>query len=174
MPNQEKIAEVAEITERFRKASTLAVTDYSGLTVEKATMLRKELRQKNISYLVAKNTLLKIAAKEAGVNGLDKFLSGPTAVAFGPSDPGAVAKILYDFGKQHERPTIRAICIDGQVYGGADVERIAKLPSRDELAARVCGNIVAPISNFVGTLDAVIRKFVGTVNAIKEKIDKQQ
>jgi large subunit ribosomal protein L10 len=174
MPSKEKIDQVAVLTETFRNAPSVAVTDYSGLTVEKATLLRKELRQKQIKYLVAKNTLLKIAAKEAGINGLDDYLTGPTAVAFGTGEPGVMAKILYDFGKQNAKPKIKAIYAEGKLYPAAEAEVIAKLPSRDQLIAQVLGNIEAPIRNFIGTLDAVIRDLVGTIDAVKEKMSKSQ
>ncbi len=170
MPNQQNIEKVNELTDTFKSAQCVAVTDYAGLTVEKATLLRSELRKKNIRYIVAKNTLMKIAAKEAGINGLDNYLTGPTAVALGQEDPGAMAKILFDFGKTNQKPQIRAIYIDGVVYGGADSERIAKLPGRDQLIAMVVGSVTAPLSGFVGTLDGIVRKFVGTLDAMKEKM----
>lgn len=170
MPNKEKIDQVAILTETFRNAPSVAVTDYSGLTVEKATILRKELRQKHIKYLVAKNTLLRIAAKEAGINGLDDFLTGPSAVAFGTEEAGVMTKILYDFGKQHQKPTIKAIYLDGKLYSGAEADRIAKLPGKEILMSMLVGSITAPIQSFIGTLDAVIRDLVGTIDAVKEKM----
>ena len=170
MPNQEKVTQVAELKEVFQGAPCIAVTDYSGLTVEKVTVLRSELRKKNIKYVVAKNTLMKIAAKDAGVNGLDDVFKGPTAVAFGADDPGVLAKILWDFAKDNHKPEIRALYIEGKVYPAAEAERIAKLPGRDMLIAMVVGNISAPLSNFVGTLDGITRKFIGTLEAMKEKM----
>jgi large subunit ribosomal protein L10 len=172
MPNQTKIDQVAVLTDIFKQSPSVAVTDYSGLTVEKATRLRKELRDKKIRYVVAKNTLLKIAAKNAGMDGLDDYLKGPSAVAFGSEDAGAMAKIIYDFGKANEKPAIKAIYLEGNVYPAAAAEKIAKMPTKDQLMAMVCGNITAPIQNFVGTLDAVIRKFIGTVDALKEKMNQ--
>ncbi len=174
MPNKQKIDQVATLAERFRHAASVAVTDYSGLTVEKATLLRKELRQKNVGYLVAKNTLLKIAAHEAGLKDIDSFLTGPTAIAFGTDDPGAMAKVLFDFGKANEKPQIRAFFIDGQLYSGAQIERVSKLPTRDQLIAQVVGDVVAPLRKFIFTLDAVTRDFIGTVEALKEKQSKSQ
>jgi large subunit ribosomal protein L10 len=174
MANQQKTDQVAALTVKFQNAASVAVTDYSGLTVEKATLLRKELRQKNVGYLVAKNTLLKIAAHEAGLKDIDSYLTGPTAIAFGTEDPGTMAKILYDFGKTNEKPKIKAIFIDGRLYPGAEAERIAKLPGRDQLIAQVVGNIMAPLQNLVFTLNAVTREFIGTVDALKEKQSKSQ
>ncbi len=170
MPNQENIDKVAALTETFKSAQCVAVADYTGLTVEKATKLRSDLRKREFKYVVAKNTLLKIAAKDAGFDGLDTHLKGQSAVAFGFNDPGALAKILFDFAKESQKLQVRAIYVEGKVYSGSEVERIAKLPSRDALASMVIGNINAPISNFVGTLDGIIRKFVGTLDAMKTKM----
>jgi large subunit ribosomal protein L10 len=172
MPNQVKIDQVAVLTDIFKNSPSVAVTDYSGLTVDKATRLRKELRDKKIKYVVAKNTLLKIAAKNAGMNGLDEYLTGPSAVAFGTEDAGAMAKIIFDFGKQNEKPSIKAMYVEGNVYPATQAEKIAKLPTKDQLMAMVCGNITAPIQNFVGTLDAIVRNFIGTVDALKEKMSQ--
>ncbi len=174
MANQQKVDQVAALTEKFRHAASIAVTDYSGLTVEKATLLRKELRQKSVGYLVAKNTLLKIAAHEAGYNEIDSYLTGPTAIAFGTEDPGPMAKVLFDFGKTNEKPKIKAIFVEGRHYSGVEAERIAKLPGREQLIAMVVGNITAPLQNFVATLNAVTRDFIGTVEALKEKQSKSQ
>jgi large subunit ribosomal protein L10 len=174
MPNKQKEDQVAALTERFQNAASVAVTDYSGLTVEKATLLRKELRQKNVGYLVAKNTLLKIAANQAGLKGMDSYLTGQTAIAFGTEDPGPMAKVLFDFAKTSEKPKIKAIFIEGRLYAGAEIERVAKLPNREQLLSQLVGNINAPLQNFVFTLNAVARDFVGTIDALKEKQSKSQ
>ncbi len=149
MPNQENIDKVAALTETFKSAQCVAVADYTGLTVEKATKLRSDLRKREFKYVVAKNTLLKIAAKEAGFNGLDGHLKGQSAVAFGFDDPGALAKILFDFGKESQKLQVRAIFVEGKVY---------------------FATLNGPMSNLVGSLDGIIRKFVGTLDAMKEKI----
>jgi large subunit ribosomal protein L10 len=174
MPNKQKVDQVAALTERFQNAASVAVTDYTGLTVEKATLLRKELRQKNVGYLVAKNTLLKIAAHQAGLKGIDSYLTGQTAIAFGTEDPGPMAKVLFDFGKTSQKPKIKAIFIEGRLYSGAEIEKIAKLPSREQLLSQVIGNIIAPLQNFMFMLNAVTRDFVGTVEALKEKQSNSQ
>ena len=174
MPNKQKADQVAALTERFQHAASVAVTDYSGLTVEKATLLRKELRQKNVGYLVAKNTLLKIAAHQAGLKDIDSYLTGQTAIAFGTEDPGPMAKVLFDFGKTSQKPKIKAIFIEGRLYTGAEIERVAKLPSREQLLSQLVGNIIAPLQNFMFVLNAVTRDFVGTVEALKEKQSKSQ
>ena len=169
MPSQDKVALVNELSDYFKNAPSLAVTNYSGLTVEKVTLLRKELRERKIRFLVAKNTLLRIAARQAGIDKLDKYFTGPTAVAFGTADPAPLAKTLFDFGKENEKPEIKALYVDGRLYLGPDTERIAKLPGREVLLAQLVGSITAPLQSLVGTLDGVIRKLVGTLEAMKDK-----
>ncbi|MCK4857469.1 MAG: 50S ribosomal protein L10 [candidate division Zixibacteria bacterium] len=172
MPNPEKAKQVAELTELFKAAPAVAVTDYAGLSVGKITQLRKELREASIKYLVAKNTLMQLAVTDAGMGALSDFFRGPTAVAFSADDPGRMAKILYDFAKvdrETEKPQIKALFIDGILYSGADVERISKLPGREQLLANLVGAVTAPLQNLVGTLDGVMRQFVMTIEAIKEK-----
>jgi large subunit ribosomal protein L10 len=170
MPNPEKVKQVEELAELFRGAATIAVTDYVGLTVEKMTDLRKQLRDAKIKYLVAKNTLLRLAASEAGREDINPHLEGPTAIAFGTDDVGQMAKILYDFGKANEKPEIRAIQVEGALYTGAEAEKIAKLPTKEDLYAGLMGTITAPIQSLYGALDAVTREFLGTIEALKDKV----
>lgn len=171
MPNPEKVKKVAELTELFKGSPTLAVTDYMGLTVAEMTELRRDLREADITYLVAKNTLLKLAAKEAGQERINDYLEGPTAIAFAAADPGKMAKLIYDYGKKYEKPAIKALVIDDVLYEAADAERIAKLPGREELLARVVGVVTAPLQNFIGTLDGIVRELIGTIEAMKKKIE---
>jgi large subunit ribosomal protein L10 len=173
MLRPEKAQQVDELIEKFKSAPSLAVTNYQGLTVEAVTNLRSGLRAKNIGYLVAKNTLLRIAAREAGIEGLEKHLIGPTAIAFGTDDPGAMAKLLFDFAKDNnrDRPEVRAVMVEGKIYAGADAKQIAALPTKEELQAQIVGLLMAPMRELVTTFDNVIRELVGTVEAMKEKAE---
>jgi large subunit ribosomal protein L10 len=171
MPNPEKVKEVADLAALFKEADSVAVTDYAGLSVEKMTLLRRQLREAEVKYLIAKNTLLRLAAQDSGRAELNEYLAGPTAVAFG-SDAGRIAKILYDFGKDNEKPEVRALYMDGVVYGTEQVERIAKLPSREQLLSQLVGTVMAPLQNLVGTLQGVLREFMLTIEAIKDKVEK--
>ena len=99
MPTQQKVQAVAEMKELFENSDSFFITDYQGLDVADMTQLRSNLRDNNVKYLIAKNTLLKIAAKEAGYEGLDTHLTGPTAIAFTSDDAAAAAKVLNDFFK---------------------------------------------------------------------------
>lgn len=171
MPNPEKVKKVAALTDLFKASPSVAVTDYVGLTVADMTVLRKELREAQIKYLVAKNTLLRLAAKDAGTEMINEFLEGPTAIAFTGDDPSRMAKILYDFGKDHQKPEIKALVIDGVLYSGADTERIAKLPSRDELIAMMIGTIEAPIQEIAGAVEAPVQDFLMTIEALEAKAE---
>jgi len=169
MPTQIKIDVVASLKKRFEEANTIFITDYSGLDVAKLTKLRKDLRDSGVKYVVAKNTLMRIAATETGHENLLEQLEGPVAVAFSNSDPNVPAKILFDAYKEHkdlQKPEIKAFLIDNQLFDGADAERIAQLPPREILLSQLVSAVEGPISNLVGTLDGIIRELVGTLDAL--------
>lgn len=172
MPTQAKIDKVAELTKTFSDAENIFITDYVGLNVSQMTKLRKELRDSGVTYVIAKNTLLRIAAKDSGYEILVPHLKGPTAVAFSAADPNVPAKILYDTWKELKdlkKPEIKAFYIDDQLFDGSDAERIAKLPTREVLLSQLVSAVQAPISEFVGTLDGILRELVGTLDALAEK-----
>lgn len=169
MPRPEKVQIVEKLAGEFDAAGSVFVADYAGLTVTDITDLRAQLRQAGVSMKVAKNTLLRLAAKQAGLPELVDHFSGPTAVAFGADDPVAGAKIFNEFFTRLERPKVRAFMIEGKAYPGDDLKAIADLPPREVILAQLIAAIESPITGFVGTLDAVIRDFVGTVDAIAKK-----
>lgn len=172
MPTQAKIDKVAELKETFSDAENIFITDYVGLNVAQMTKLRKELRDSGVKYVIAKNTLLRIAAKDAGYEVLLPHLKGPTAVAFSNTDPNVPAKILYDTWKELKelkKPEIKAFYIDDQLFDGSDAERIAKLPPREVLLSQLVTAVQGPIAEFVGTLDSILRELVGTIDALADK-----
>jgi len=168
-PRPEKATVVEELAERFSASPSFFLTDFSGLTVEGATTLRKNLRESKVNYRVAKNTLIQIAAQKAKVSGLEPYLAGPTGIAFAADDPIAVAKILSDFIKKNEKPKVKVFILDGKLFLGTELGKIAALPGKKELLAKVVGSILAPLSSLVGTLDGVLRNFVLTVDALAKK-----
>ena len=174
MPNAEKVEKVARFKEYMDSADAVILSDYAGLTVEQMNQLRKSLREKEVRYLIAKNTLLKIAASSSS-NGLDQlaeYWNGPTAVAFTTGDPSASAKALFEFAKSTKKlgkPVFKAGVVDGVFYDKSQLERLAKLPGRDEMLAKVVGVITSPLSALVGTLDGIMREFVMTIDAIAEQ-----
>ena len=169
MPTAEKIQVVEDITFEFKKAGSVFIADYAGLRVGDMTELRKQLRGAGVSMYVVKNTLLRRAANDSGLGEISDYFKGPTAVAFGPSDPVQTAKIFHEFYSRLEKPTVRRFVFDKRSYGTADLKAIASLPPKEIILSQLIAAIEGPIAGFVGTLDAMIREFVGTVDAIAEK-----
>lgn len=172
MPTQAKIDIVAGLKERFEASSNIFVTDYAGLNVEQMNKLRKELREAGIKYVISKNTLMQIAARECGFEKLAKHLQGPVAVAFSDTDPNIPAKILFDTYKENkdlQKPEVKVFYIDKQEFSGSDAERMAKLPPREILLSQVVSAVEGPISNLVGTLNSILREIVGTIDAMARK-----
>ncbi len=169
----EKANKVAELKDLLSSSKGVILVNYAGLNVADDTELRKQMREAGIKYLVAKNTFLRIAAKEAGLEGLDAYLEHNTAVAFSPEDPVAPAKILNDFSKKHEALQLKCGALDGKVISVEEVKALAELPSREELLAKLLGSMQAPISGAVNVLQGVIRNFVYVVDAVREKKEKE-
>ena len=131
------------------------------------------MREAGVKYMVAKNTFIRIAAQEAGIEGLDAYLEHNTAVAFSAEDPVAPAKILNDFSKDHKALEIKAGVLDGKVIGLDEVKAVAELPSREELLAKLVGSMQAPISGLVNVLQGTIRNFVYTLEAVRQKKEQE-
>ena len=147
--------------------------NYCGLTVSEDTELRKQMREAGVKYMVAKNTFTRIAAKEAGIEGLDGMLENNTALAFAAEDPVAPAKIAYEFSKKHEKLEIKGGLLNGAVIGTDEIKALADLPSREELLAKLVGSMQAPISGFVNVLHGTLRNFVYVLDAIRDKKEKE-
>ena len=170
MPNIEaKQAIVQEIADKMKNAQGTVVVDYRGLNVEEVTELRKKARENNIDYKVYKNSMMRFAAKEAGVEGLLDVLVGPTAIAFCEDDPVAPAKLINDFAAAHKALEIRAGVVEGKVLDVAGVKELAELPPREVLVAKVLGGLNAPISGFANVLNANLKGLVVALNAIAEQ-----
>ncbi|NLZ93992.1 MAG: 50S ribosomal protein L10 [Firmicutes bacterium] len=165
--DKEKV--VAEVKEDLGKAKSAIVTDYRGLNVEQITALRRALRAENVKYLVVKNTLVRIAARELGFEALDTFLEGPTAIAFGFEDPVAPAKVLTKYAKEFDKLEIKGGLLEGGLIDQARIKALAALPTREVLLAQVAGAFAAPMTDFAGAAQALLQKFVGTLDAVREK-----
>ena len=150
-----KEAKVVEIKEKLEKAQAIILADYQGLTVEEDTQLRKNLREAGVEYKVYKNTLVKIAAKELNIEGIDAYLEGPVAIAFGYEDVTAPARILYDFSKDHKKLELKAGVVEGQFYDKASIEQLASIPSKEVLIAKLLGSIKSPLSKLAYLLSAI-------------------
>ncbi len=169
MPRPEKVQRVAEIAEKFKSSRNVFVADYTGLTVIDITDLRRQLREKGITFRVEKNTLLRLAAKEVGWDTLIPEFSGPTAIALSSDDPAEPAKILHEFYDRLDKPVVRIFQVDDHRYGPDDLKALAKLPPREILLSQLVAAVESPITGLVGTLDGIIRNFVMTIEAIIEK-----
>lgn len=160
---------VEEIKDRFQKMQSAVLTDYRGLNVGEVTELRSKLREAGIEFKVLKNTLTKIAADEVGLEGLDPYLEGPTAIAFGVEDVVAPAKILSDFAKTHKALEIKAGILENKVIDFEGVKALADLPSREVLLAKLLGSMQSPMYGFAGSLQGILRNFVYVLDAVREK-----
>lgn len=151
---------VAEIAEKLQKSASCVVVDYKGLKVEEVTELRNKFREAGIDYKVYKNTLVRRAAAEVG--NMAQFdnvnLVGTNAIAFGYEDPVAPAKIVNDFAKTHPKLELKMGFVEGEFYDAENIKKLAEIPSRDELIAKLLGSLKAPVSNFVYLVDAIAKK----------------
>ena len=160
MARPDKSAAVTEITEMFRNSSATVLTEYRGLTVAQLKQLRGSLGQ-NTTYAVVKNTLTKIAAQEAGIDGLDDLLVGPSALAFVDGDPVEAAKGLRKFSKEHPALVIKGGFMDGKVLSAEEINKLADLESREVLLAQVAGLLKSPIQRMAVVLGAVATQKAG-------------
>ena len=169
-----KQAVVAQLKEQLESAKGVVLTSYKGLTVAQDTERRRELREAGVSYHVVKNTMLRIAAKEAGIEGIEEHLEGTTAFAFSTEDAVAPAKVICGFIKKNkledaEVLTVKVGMVEGKVIGVDEVKALAALPSREELIAKLLGSMNAPISNTVNVMQGVIRNAVYVLDAIRSQ-----
>jgi large subunit ribosomal protein L10 len=168
MARPDKAAAVAELADRFRDASAIVLTEYRGLTVKQLTELRRSLGG-NASYAVVKNTLTKIAAKEAGVDTLEDQLVGPSAIAFVKGDPVEAAKGLRDFAKAHPVLVIKGGVLDGKPLSADEIKKLADLESREVLLAKLAGAMKASMSNAASLFAAPLSQTARLVEALRQK-----
>ena len=155
---EKKQAQVAALAERIKGSIAGVVVDYKGINVEDDTKLRKELREAGVEYTVVKNTLLKRAAEDAGLEGLDPILEGTTAIATSADDYVASARILQKYADSHDNFNLKSGYLDGEVIDLAKLQALAKLPSREVLLATVCSVFNAPIAAFARGVQAIVDK----------------
>ena len=163
---------VAGLKEKIDKANVVVLADYRGISVKDLTGLRKKLFAAESEFRVIKNTLLKRAVEEAGLNDLAKHLQGPTAMLLGYKDPVGPIKALVEFTQEIEKGQIKAGVLDKTIMTTEDLVAMSKLPPKEILLARVVGGFQAPLYGFVNVLQGVLRKFVYALNAVKEQKEK--
>ena len=164
----DKQTKVAELTERFTSSNTVVLTEYRGLSVTALKELRRSLAN-DATYVVAKNTLLSIAAKNAGVTAFDDQLVGPSALAFVHGDPVTTAKALKDFAKANPLLIIKSAVMDGVSLDAAEINKLADLESREVLLAKAAGAIKATMFKAAYTFNALPSGAVRVVDALRQK-----
>ncbi len=169
MPRPDKVAAVEEIMAEMKSASVYYAVDFRSLSVAEVTDLRGRLRAVGASLMVVKNTLAKRAAADAGLEGLDTLLQGPTALAFCREDAVAPAKVLQAFIREKKRMAIKGGYLQNHVLAGAQVEQLAVLPSREELIAKVVGGIAAPLYGLANVLTGPMRGFVVALDQVRQQ-----
>ena len=174
-PRPEKVAIVTEVKERLEQSSSVLVTEYRGLSVKALAELRRELRPAGGAYKVYKNTLVRRAAADAGVD-LAEHLDGPTALAFTETTPEgdagdivSVAKVLKDFAKTNPDLVVKGGLLDGEPIDAAGIGRLADLEPREVQLAKLAGLMAAPMQQFAGLLQALPRDFAYGLKALIDK-----
>ena len=168
MASAEKSSVIAEMTENFRKSSATVMTEYRGLTVTQLKELRRALGPKT-TYAVVKNTLSRLAAKAAGVEGLDEMLKGPSAIAFIEGDAVESAKGLKNFAKENPALVIKGAYMDGKVLSSQEILRLADLESREVLLAKLAGAMNASLSQAVYLFAAPLSKTARALGALQQQ-----
>ncbi|MGI6129643.1 MAG: 50S ribosomal protein L10 [bacterium] len=173
MARPEKEATVVELKDKFSRAQSVILTDYRGLTVAEITELRKRMREANLEYRVAKNTLTRLAASELLGEELDPYLIGPTALAFAYEDPVAPAKILTEFAKSFKALKIKGAVLENKVINADGVKELAELPPYEVLVAQLLGVLMGPIRGLATVLSGPQRNLVYALNSIREEKEKE-
>jgi len=167
MSKSERQETVETLTAELRSSPNLYVTDFSGLNVLRMTEFRRRLRAAGVRYVVVKNTLAQRALKANGVTALDEHLSGPTGMVLAGTDPVTAAKVLAEFAREFEKPTIKGGLVDGRAVTPEQVKRLAELPSRDQLLGQLAGAFQAPLAQFAGVMNGLLYQMVGALEALR-------
>ena len=165
----EKVAAVAEITAEFRDASAMLVTEYRGLSMKQLSQLRRSLGN-DVNYAVAKNTLVKRAAADAGVEGLDDLLVGPTAIAFVSGEPVDAAKVIRDFQRDHRALVVKGGYMEGRTLSAQEVTQLADLDSREVLLGKLAGAMKGNLTKAAQLFNAPASQVARLAAALQDKL----
>ena len=173
MTREKKNEFVRGFKDRLTSSSNVYVTDFTGLSVKDMTDLRRRFQDEGVEYVVVKNTLALRALHEASIDSLDDVLAGPTGFVLGYEDVARAAKAVSDFAKTHDKkPVFKLGIMDGKVLQPEQVERIAKLPAREQLLAELAGALEAPMAAFASVLEAKVQEMAGLFDALREEREK--
>ena len=169
MPRPEKVQAVSDIREGLEGARAVFLTEYRGLSVQAVQDLRASLRESGAEYRVVKMTLAKLAAGDAGIEGLDEYLSGPTALAFANNDPVSTAKALKDFSKDHEVFVLKVGYLSGNILSPEEVSKLAEIEPREVLLGRIAGGAKAPFFKAAGMFASFNRSAASMFSQLLDK-----
>jgi large subunit ribosomal protein L10 len=169
MPRPEKITAVEALASQFHGATSIVLADYTGLTVAQMTDFRTQCRAKNVECRVVKNRLAAIAAGQANLEALQGHLKGPTALVLGRESQVEPAKLVVDFAKNNEKLKVKGGVLDGQFITPERVVALSKVPSREELIAKMMGSINSPASGLVGTINGVVAALTRAIDAVAKQ-----
>jgi large subunit ribosomal protein L10 len=158
---------VEDVARELKQAELIIITDYRGLTVSAITNLRRQLREEQCSYRVSKNTLTKLACRKVGLEQLEQFLEGPTAIAYTSADPVGAAKVFLKFAKENEVFSARGGLLAGQLLQPEQLKALGEIPPKEVLLAQVCRGFQAPIYGLVNVLQGNIRNLVYALEAVR-------
>jgi large subunit ribosomal protein L10 len=166
-----KKAVVAEVAEVASSAYSAVAAEYHGLSVSDMTALRVEARKQNVYLRVVRNTLAKRAVEGTEFACMQEGMTGPLVYGFSQEDPGAVARVMGDFAKDNKQLDIKMVSLGGKLFPASEIERLAKMPTKDQAIAILMGTMKAPIEKFVRTLVAPTSKMVRTLAAVRDAKD---
>jgi large subunit ribosomal protein L10 len=170
MKRTEKQSFVEDFRGRLQESPAIFLTDFSGLDVKSMTLLRDELRKNGAEYLVVKNRLVRLALQDLDLPDLSEWLTGPTGVVIGHGGPVEAAKAVSEFAKGHaDRPVFKVGVLERSVLAPPEIERLAKLPPREQLLAMVAGALEAPLAAFAAVLEAKLHEMSGLLTALRDK-----
>lgn len=170
MKRTEKETFVTDFRARLGGAPVLYVTDFTGLDVKSLTTLRQSLRESGAEYVVVKNRLVRLALQGSDLPDFGDALTGPTGLVFGYQDVVAPAKVLTDFAKEHQaRPVFKLGVLERKVMGPEQIDRLARLPSREALLSQLAGAFQGPMAALAGALEAKLQETIGLLEALREK-----
>jgi large subunit ribosomal protein L10 len=169
MPTPQKEQIVQEMTDKFGRATSIFLVDFTGMDVNMATELRRNFREVQVEYRVLKNTLAKISFQNAGIKGMDEFLTGVNGYAISYDDPTLPAKILEKNKEYKEKLKLKAALFEGNIVGADKVDNLAKLPSRLELIGKIATMLNSPMTKLVMTLNGAMANMVYALKALETK-----
>ncbi len=169
MNRQEKQSSIEELKQRFSNCVIALLTDYKGLKVNEMNQLRRALKGVDAEMKVYKNTLAKLAVRDTGMDVLNDYFQGTVALVTSKVDPVGPAKVIVNFAKEFQKPEIKAAVVSGALMNASQIDSLSKLPSREEMLAKLMGSMNAPAQNLVNVLSAIPRQLVTVLAAIRDK-----